>query len=140
MNNLSFLEDIIAVWNATKGIYKWGRLALVMGILQQDYVHVEKQFGVYGIITKWLEGGEASMAILVSALWDELINVTSIGNNIARHHPRECACKYYIRRHYIGLHVQVRKLLLCLFTSVSTPVSRNLGFLTLILLDFRYYK
>ncbi len=83
---------IIKISRATATITDWSYLALLLGIDEADYDRIMTDIALSShqrkaIITKWLANGEASWAVLVSALRDELVNKQGLANWIASEHP-----------------------------------------------------
>ena len=87
------MATLLAVCRATKDIYDWSFLALLIGVSESDYQRIKQSIPnpaeqQKAIIQKWLDSGEASWAILVSALRDELVGKAAIGDQIAKDHPK----------------------------------------------------
>ena len=87
---------MIAVLRATCDIPDWFVLASLLGVSSADVERIRSD--VHGalnqqkaIIKKWLDLGEASWAILVSALRDNLVEKVATANAIAKQHP---SCEY----------------------------------------------
>ena len=82
------------MYRATVDIHDWSILALLIGVSEGDYQRIKQSIPnpaeqQKAIIQKWLDSGEASWAILVSALRDKLVCKAAIGNQIAKDHPKD---------------------------------------------------
>ena len=84
--------SVLNVAKATVSITDWSYLALYLGFSEaqlQRIISDHQQVSSHqhkAIITKWLESGKASWAILVSALRDELVNKGAVADEIAKKH------------------------------------------------------
>ena len=78
---------------ATHHITDWSILALLLGLSPADVNYIEstaedtKKMKM-SIISKWIESGTASWAVLVTALNHSLIGQGAVAVDIAKKHPK----------------------------------------------------
>ncbi len=83
---------LIAVFRETMSVTDWYFLALLLGISEADFERIQQDERMgkdrqKAIIKQWLQSGNASWAMLVSALRDEVVTQVAIAKNIADNHP-----------------------------------------------------
>ncbi len=83
---------LIAVFRETMSVTDWYFLALLLGISEADFERIQQDEKMgkdrqKAIIRQWLQSGNASWAMLVSALRDEVVTQVAIAKNIADNHP-----------------------------------------------------
>ena len=77
---------------ATSDVTNWNLLSLLLGVDDADVQRIKQDNTgqaydqQQGIIKAWLDNGNASWAILVSALRDKMVGKGAIGNIIAKDH------------------------------------------------------
>ena len=80
---------------ATGDVTNWNMLSLLLGVDDADVerIKLNNPGQAYdqqqGILKAWLDNGNASWAILVSALRDKMVGRGAIGNTIAKEHSIE---------------------------------------------------
>ena len=78
---------------ATHHITEWSILALLLGLSPADVNHIQsttedsKRMKM-SIISKWIESGTASWAVLVTALNHSMIGQGAVAVDIAKKHPK----------------------------------------------------
>lgn len=84
-----FSSAIITLLKATKEVTDWKEFLHLLGLKDNEYEKIRSQTDyVKEIIVKWLDNGEASLAVLVAAL--RVIGKNAIADIIARTYPSKC--------------------------------------------------
>ncbi len=77
----------------TQDIAEWGMIPILLGVKDADLQRIKmnhrgEAFTQHqAIVRAWLENGDASWAVLVSALRDGLVRKGGFANTIQRNHP-----------------------------------------------------